>query len=67
MSESLKAGTVYTGRNEIRINCATMNRLILDWLHVNHSGGPYEVQSVKWDSNHSQFVITFDDVEKGTP
>ncbi len=56
-------GPVYIGRNELRLNLATMNRLIQDWIHVNHSGGPYEVQSVKWQGESSTFVVTFDDMK----
>jgi hypothetical protein len=52
-------GPVYTGRNELRINQATMNRIVLEWLQVNHSGGPYKVIDVEADGD--VFVVTFED------
>jgi hypothetical protein len=54
---------VYIGTNSIVINPATMNRIIQDWLHVTHDGGPYEVGSVEQNPD-GRFVIMFDAAEE---
>lgn len=54
-------GPVYIGRNTLVISHATMNRIVQDWIHVNHAGGPYEVMNVNGDDD--EFEIAFQSVE----
>lgn len=70
MNKELTTGPVYIGRNMLTINQATMNRIVEDWIHVNHSGGPYKVVSVEQDSTPpAGFAVEFESVEptKDTP
>lgn len=67
MTEKLTTGPVYIGRNKLVISHATMNRIVQDWIHVNHSGGPYRVVRVEGDDD--EFEVHFESVEptKDTP
>ena len=63
MADELKQSEVFQGSNEIRINQATMNKIIEDWICSNFSGGPYKVTAVTHEKNgysSEQFKITFD-------
>ena len=66
MEDKIGTNPVYIGENKIVVNHGTMSRIVLDWLHQHHSGGPYRVTNVKqvkdggMYSNHD-FEITFTD------
>lgn len=67
MPEKLTTGPVYIGQNKLVISHATMNRIVQDWIHVNHSGGPYQVTAISGDDD--EFEVSFQSVEpaKDTP
>lgn len=69
MEDKIGSAPVYTGENKIIVNHATMSRIVLDWLHEHHSGGPYRVVCVKQNNggnmySRDEFEITFTDEQK---
>lgn len=49
---------VFIGTNKITINSATVMKMLVDWIHVNVSGGTYKVTS--WEVNSDLDGIEFD-------
>lgn len=71
MEDRIGSGPVYTGENKIVINHETMSRIVLDWLHTHHGGGPYRVTKVEQIDGRnyepSRFEIAFTDEPKQEP